>query len=317
MASSGEIDENLEIYIGKRCQVKANNQRGLVVGVIKNAGRPQIEVELDGEGMSYGTYISKLFIEDEKYKYPPYERTSQRDNSFKRQKQVPTTSAISVEAIQSDRNETEQRNNDPLALGGNIRNRASLINIRNNSTVARKRGLDPDEENHSESDESDSNSDDEDLSEISTDGWTNVEKVTEKLNAEGPVYRGGDTIFKWNSAGITFAPGDVKRPIDYFRFMFPMGIVNRVVAATNVTIPVDDHITADDFWKYIGIRMAFVLQPVPFGIKDGAFGEGVIQDTLFERGEYGRKYGMSRNRFMFIDANLKFIQFTEEEKRQV
>ena len=67
MASTGEIDENLEIYIGKRCQVKANNQRGLVVGVIKNAGRAQIEVELDGEGMSYGTYISKLFIEDEKY----------------------------------------------------------------------------------------------------------------------------------------------------------------------------------------------------------------------------------------------------------
>ncbi len=97
MASTGEIDENLEMYIGKRCQVKANNQRGLVVGVIKNAGRAQIEVELDGEGMPYGTYISKLFIEDEKYKYPPYERrTSQRDNSFKRQKQVPTTSAISV-----------------------------------------------------------------------------------------------------------------------------------------------------------------------------------------------------------------------------
>ena len=185
----------------------------------------------------------------------------------------------------------------------------------NTSTKRRRSGADEDES--SESEDSDSNSDVEDLGAVTSDNWQNIEHVFGKLNPDGPTYRGESTILKWNSAGIEFAPGDVKRPLDYFRFMFPVNITNRVVAATNVGISIDEHITACEFWKYIGIRMAFVLQPIPFGIKVGAFGEGIIEGTLFEKGEYGRKYGMSRDRFLFIDANLKFIQFNADEKRQV
>ena len=56
---------------------------------------------------------------------------------------------------------------------------------------------------------------------------------------------------------------------------------------------------------------------VPFGMKDGAFGTGNDEETLFEKGNYGTKYGMSRNRFFFIDEKLKFCMFTDAEKRQV
>ena len=317
MSSFGESDENLSSYINKRCQVRQSGERGLVTDVIRGGRSDQLQVELDEEGTTYVTYVSKLYIADENNKYLPYERSSQRDNSFKRHKQVPTTAAIPAVAVQRGRNEAEASNNDPISTGTTSGSTASRNSIRRNNTGTKRRRADSDEDNHSESEDSDSNSEVEDLGAVSTDGWTIVENVFGKLNTDSPCYRGEDTILKWNSAGITFTPGDVKLPIDYFRFMFPVNITNRVVAATNVGISIEDHISANDFWKYIGIRMAFVLQPIPFGIKDGAFGQGIIEETLFEKGEYGRKYGMSRNRFMFIDAKLKFIQFTADEKRQV
>ena len=314
---NGEQNEqNISLLIGKRVQLKVNNSRGTVLSVVKNGGRTRFEVELDEVEHPIVTFKEKFFIEDNCNKYPPYPASSQRDNDNRRRRATADASSSIRHPTQArrDDNSAEIADNSSASNAAHASERQQVS--RNNGRKKRKNQV-PVAEDVDESDDSDSNSEPEENQEESAGSWADVTNVFDELNKDFKEYDGRETYFKWESAGITYSDSFVKRPVDYFRLMFPIDTVSRILAATNKKIPRELHVTDAEFWRYLGIRMAFVLQPVPFGIKDGAFGRGNIADTLFEKGNYGQKYGMKRKRFLFIDDNLQFVEFTAEEKRQV
>lgn len=308
--------ENLDRFIGKRCEVKKTRERGIITGTTRRGTRTLFNVDLDKEDLLMLHSYDALFIENELHKYPPHEPSNQRDNNESARVRS-NTSSNSNQVLSAP-----ETNHDTTVLPVNSLNQG-IVHVRRSLDVStargtkRKRTATRDESSTDES-SGDSSSDTEVEDEApDPEEWTVVDNVVEE---KGHKYTGLSTTLRWNTVGLTFTDAGVKDPIQYFRLFFPMNTVSRILAATNEGVMEQDKIMDDDFWRYIGIRLAFVLQPVPFGIKEGAFGTGKIEGTLFEKGNYGSKYGMSRNRFFFIDEKLKFCQFTEvsdAEKQQV
>jgi len=189
------------------------------------------------------------------------------------------------------------------------RQRVTNSRVRNASVTVSN-----DAEVSSESSEESSDDDIQDTAVLSDGSWTTTTNI---FDEKGHKYEGGATYFRWNNVCNVLDADENKEPWAYWRLMFPYSSVPRILRATNENLNVDERIDEHDFWKYIGIRIAFILQPVPFGMKDGAYGTTEDEKTTFECGNYGSKFKMSRNRFFFIDEKLQFCTFTAEEKRQV
>jgi len=307
------MSENYQSYINKRCQIKKSGERGMITGISTKGSRTLLNVDLDKNDVTSLQTIDSLYIEDNLYKYPQYEPSNQRDNAERTIRQPTSASSNSGQVISAPVTHSTtvlRTNSENIGTGDARRNRngnTSRSNKRRHSAI--------DVESSEEEATDDSNSHETVENEApSSDEWTTVENVFEE---KGHVYTGSGTRLRWDSVGLVFSDAGVKDPIQYFRLMFPMNSVSRILQATNEGLRDNDKINDGDFWRYIGIRLAFVLSPVPFGMKDGAFGTGTDEETLFEKGNYGAKYGMSRNRFFFIDENLKFCTFTDAEKQQV
>ncbi len=307
------MSENYEQYVGKRCQIKKSGDRGIITGITNRGSRTLLNVDLDKDDVTSLQSLDSLFVEDNFNKYPQYEPSHQRDNCERtRQPSNASNNSGQVSSARATHHNTTVLpvNSENLGIGNAPRNREVSVPRGNK----RKKTVRNDESSEEESSE-DTSSDEEVENEASTRAeWTTVENVFEE---KGHKYGGLETSLRWNSVGLTFPDTSVKDPIQYFRLLFPMNTVSRILQATNEGLSEIEQVTDADFWRYIGIRLAFVLHPIPFGMKDGAFGTGFVEETLFEKGNYGAKYNMSRNRFFFIDEKLKFCAFTDIEKQKV
>ena len=111
-----------------------------------------------------------------------------------------------------------------------------------------------------------------------------------------------------------------KTPLNYFLLMYPPDVCGRTVAATNayaLTQGVDLLFTTNEYYKFIGIKLAYAIHPIPGGIYKGGFGTINDENGVFLAGNYGARFGMSRNRMKKIHRYLTFITHTAEDKIQV
>lgn len=112
-----------------------------------------------------------------------------------------------------------------------------------------------------------------------------------------------------NNARFNFPAGegfeeykDIDRPIaEYFYLLFPMPIINQIIRLTNLEIRSTEYpdylrvdLTKGEFFKWIGIKLAMVLTPLRGGI-DAYFAVESEPGTVYEPGNYGKRFGMSKN----------------------
>ena len=111
---------------------------------------------------------------------------------------------------------------------------------------------------------------------------------------------------------------DVEKPIvEYFYLVFPMIFINIILAATNTVLTASNYseyvkrqLDKGEFLKWIGIRLCMVLTPLRGGI-DAYFAVGSAEGTVYEGGNYGRRFGMPKNRFKAIQESLRFTAEAE------
>ena len=103
------------------------------------------------------------------------------------------------------------------------------------------------------------------------------------------------------------------RPMSwYFSLCFPMPIITVLLLWTNQNIQssiypasVRTELRKGEFFKHIGIRLCMVITPLRGGL-DAYFSTETEPGTVYEAGNYGKRFGMSKNRFKVIQESLAF-----------
>ena len=98
----------------------------------------------------------------------------------------------------------------------------------------------------------------------------------------------------------------------YFFLCFPMPIVTDILKWTNRNIQASGYVpylktelTKGEFFQHLGIRLCMIITPLRGGI-DAYFATYMESGTVYEPGNYGRRFGMSKNRFKLIQECYAF-----------
>ena len=118
-------------------------------------------------------------------------------------------------------------------------------------------------------------------------------------------------VFPVNEGFEEFTP--VNRPVaEYFYLVFPMIFIspiliwtNEVLASSNYPVNVRVPVTKGEFIRWIGIRLCMVITPLRGGL-DSYFATEAAEGSVYEPGNYGKRFKMSKNRFKAIQESLRF-----------
>jgi hypothetical protein len=106
---------------------------------------------------------------------------------------------------------------------------------------------------------------------------------------------------------------DIGRPIaEYFYLLFPMGFLPELLTQTNLIIQdsaypnyLKYNLTRGELFKWLGIKLAMILSPLRGGI-DAYFASENEIGTVYEAGNFGKRFKMSKGRFKIIQESLRF-----------
>lgn len=113
---------------------------------------------------------------------------------------------------------------------------------------------------------------------------------------------GPPTTFRWE---YVLETAHQKTPIDYVRLFFPMPILESITQLTSGEIRRHGGkvLSADEFWKYLGLRILMSIDVLP---EVADYWHDSDTDSAIVPRAFGRRFGMSKNRFEEIDRHLKF-----------
>lgn len=102
-----------------------------------------------------------------------------------------------------------------------------------------------------------------------------------------------------------------RKELDYFKLMFPMSVMQTMVAHTNEQLV---HLnksttTSQEMFKYFGIRLNMTLDKIGCPIVDFWMTEQE-EGSTFVPPNYGR-FGMSRHRFQALNRCMRFAEYDE------
>lgn len=311
------IEEDIPLKVDDRVQVRGTQLYGTIVEVVIVRNRVSYKVKIDhsddiltkARDRLWPTTIMSAPI------------SNQLSNDFPRSGAVASTVAMNVETVSAVNNPDILQEHVYFA---NSNNSATVKNSRKNGKRKRKKNAEARSTASSEKDSSSSSdsSIEDDVNEAETTEinglkWKHVEKIDEDTG-----FRCEDlpTSFLWQHVNRDLGDGIARTPLNYFSLMFPPESISTICRLTNEKMQANSKwkkLFPNEFLKYLGIRLAYSLQPVPGGIHRGGFGTVDEEDGIFLGGNFGQKFGMSRNRFQEIESNLIFANPTAEEKRAV
>ena len=306
-------EERISLNVGDRVQVRGSQKYGIIT-----------KLDMGRRGMSCTV---KLDHTDEEITRP-YDRfwpttvmvapyNNQLTNDYRRQQAVPST-------LRSDAESSTAVNNTDILLEDEYFANSNDSAIRKNSKKKRRKVT---EDRHSESDDSDlsSSSDSSIEDNVDTAGTTDIggvswKEVTSIDTDTGLKCEDQPTSFYWTALNRDLGSGIDRTPLNYFALMFPPDSIATICRLTNDKMRANDilkNLSPSEFLKYLGIRLTFSLQPLPGGMNRGGFGTVDEEDGICLAGNYGARFGMSRDRFNEIESNLTFANPTPEDKREV
>lgn len=138
--------------------------------------------------------------------------------------------------------------------------------------------------------------------------WTPVDNIDADLNGPKPKLR-PRFLFSLVDSDALFGP-TTRKPMHYFRLMFPSDIMASIVLHTNNLIKSKcgdgaKGIDSYELYKFLGIRLAMAIDPL-YGTKKEYWATKTSDRTIRQPKDYGKRFGMSRDRFEQIEKCLKF-----------
>ncbi len=122
------------------------------------------------------------------------------------------------------------------------------------------------------------------------------------------------TSFQWVRALGVDVTGE-KTPWQFFQLLYPMKSNASTVTCTNDNILADPsrsgsrqymgEISRGELLKYIGLRLTMALDPIQGPITE-YWRVNEYSDSVFAPRGLGERFGMSKNRFEFIEKHLAF-----------
>ena len=136
-----------------------------------------------------------------------------------------------------------------------------------------------------------------------------AEQPRGRARAQDPLVADGKTwkeVDSFNDTGLPYLghaasiyrPGVretlTQRPMDYFLIMYPY-------FSMHLSAGTDMGVTMDELHRAIGCRLAYTLRPYIGGIRQ-AWSRADFADSTQQCGDFGRRFGLSRERFESIEA---------------
>ena len=113
------------------------------------------------------------------------------------------------------------------------------------------------------------------------------------------------------NANLLGDPLPIRSELDYFRLMYPMQLNHATLQHTNaILVRAGRAETSEsEYLKYLGIRLNMTLDRSRLDIAE-YWEENVREGSTFTPPDYG-KFGMTRHRFQYISAALRFSEFDD------
>lgn len=112
----------------------------------------------------------------------------------------------------------------------------------------------------------------------------------------------------------------VRRPIDYFWLMYPMGTLEETLAQTNAfegMVRQGFTLTAQLYWRWLGIRLMMTLERRKLNIDECWRITKEHEFSLLEPANYGQRFGMSKDNFKAINSSFRFCRIDETTLSEV
>lgn len=141
--------------------------------------------------------------------------------------------------------------------------------------------------------------------------WTNVEVINVDLAADKRYARAAK--FNWSvSEELDLLLPAERTPFDYVILMLPMQALANTITLTNINLSktqvspgLKSPINLGSLLKWIGIRLAMVLEPRRGGLA-AYWQESDDLTTVYTAANFGKRFNMSKNRFEIIQQSLQF-----------
>jgi len=260
------IEEDIPLKVDDRVQVRGTSEYGTIVEVVIVRNRVKYKVKID--------HTDEIKEKTRERLWPttvmsaPF--NNQVSNDYRKVGAVANTVDMNVDSVSAVNNADILSEDDYFA---NSNNSARLkTSNKNEKRKRRKRtkAINTASSDKDSSTSSDSSAEDDvntaEATEIDGVTWNNVDKIdvdTGFRNEDLP------TSFIWQHINRDLGDAIARTPLNYFSLMFPPDSVVTICRLTNEKMRANvkwNNLSPSEFLKYLGIRLAFSLQPTPGGI---------------------------------------------------